>query len=557
MRSPLLVIAVLAAATLAVPAHAGAPIGADDPGFGTDGRIVWTEALGSNDDLAVLSGGTFLVHLAAQPLEPDGTAHDILMRYLADGTADPSFGVGGTADINVPGIALDEMTVAPGGKILLAGSTTSGAGDTDLAVVRLRADGTFDPLFGTGGVVRTDVAGAADAGCTVAVQPDGKVLVGGRSFVASAGEDRVVVARYRPDGTVNKAFGDSGVARLPIDGSACDLSVRTDGRIVAGGITSTGACPVGMLTANGKADTSFSGNGVATFHGADLPGQVTNCETTLDASGRIVLATRGMRVRRVTAAGTTDATFGDHGVATIDFFDSDTYTGDVLVDGDGDIVVAGAAAGVRRGDDMALARLDHTGTPDPSFGVDGVVVTDASRGGAGRQLDDRADHVALEGGDLLSLGTVTRRVDPATPVPAVLRFGPLALDTVPPLTDIDRPRAGKTYGQLGLLALRGTALDVHSEVARVEVAVRESLEGGRCAWLGRRGGWVARPCGGRLWLAAKGTVFWVYNLKHKLQESRGSKVLRYRAFARAVDRAGNVEHVFRNGRNSNTFEIQN
>jgi hypothetical protein len=42
-----------------------------------------------------------------------------------------------------------------------------------------------------------------------------------------------------------------------------------------------------------------------------------------------------------------------------------------------------------------------------------------------------------------------------------------------------------------------------------------------------------------------------------LAESAGTKVMKYRAYARAVDRAGNVEHALATGRNSNAFEIRN
>ncbi len=555
----------LAAALLlltAAPARAGAPIGAVDPGFGGDGRVLWSGSAAPPHDLAVQADGSLLVLLDARTDDPDGTPATRLLRYLPDGTLDPTFGVGGVVDVAADGVMFEEMRVVPGGKILLAGWTLPGTEDAgDMAVVRLRPDGSPDPLFDGDGLV-TVGGGLGDQACAVAVQSDGKILLAGERFVKgpdpnSHADDAfdVSVVRLWPNGTVNNAFGTGGTATLPVEGRACDVVPNADGTIVVGGVAGRFGCPVIRLTSTGTPDPTWSGDGIGVYPGAETDSLATRCEVAVDGGRAVLLATRGMRVRRILANGQTDTSFGDNGVASIDFFDSDTYTGDVVVDGDGDIVVAGSAAGLRRGDDMALARLSPTGVPDASFGDGGVFVTDASRGGAGEQLDDRVDHVVVAAPDaLLVLGAVTVRSGQR---PAMLRLGPLSLDTVAPLSTIDRPEAGATYGQLGLLALRGTAADLHSDVVRVDVALRKSMSNGTCTWLSRTGGWVVRACNAPIWRVADGTVFWSFRLRHRLAESAGTKVLKYRAYARSIDRAGNAEHAFENGRNSNAFEIRN
>jgi uncharacterized delta-60 repeat protein len=430
-----------------------------------------------------------------------------------------------------------------------------------MAVVRLRLDGSPDPRFDGDGLVTVD-GGLGDQACSVAVQSDGKILLAGERFVEGPDPNShaddvfdVSVVRLWPSGTVNTAFGTGGAATLPVEGRACDVVPNADGTIVVGGIAGRFGCPVVRLTSTGAPDPTWDGDGIGVYPGAETASLATRCEVAVDGERAVLLATRGMRVRRILANGQTDTSFGDDGVASIDFFDSDTYTGDVVVDPDGDIVVAGSAAGLRRGDDMALARLSPAGVPDASFGAGGVFVTDASRGGAGEQLDDRVDHVVAAAPDsLLVLGAVTVR---AGERPAMLRLGPLSLDTVAPLSTIERPEAGATYGQLGLLALRGAAADLHSDVVRVDVALRKSLSDGTCTWLGHHGGWVARACNAPIWRTADGTVFWSFGLHHRLPESAGTKILKYRAYARSVDRAGNVERALANGRNSNAFEIRN
>jgi uncharacterized delta-60 repeat protein len=547
---------------VAAPARAGTPIGAVDPGFGSDGRVVWTGSASPPHDLAVLPNGNVLVLLDGRTDDPDGTPATRLLRYLPDGTPDPAFGVNGSVDVAADGVMFEEMTVVPSGKVLLAGWTLPGTETAgDMAVLRLRADGAPDPLFDGDGLVTID-GGRGDQACSATVQADGKILLAGERFVegpdpGSHADDAfdVAVVRLWPNGARNTAFGVKGVVTLPVEGRACDVVANADGTIVVGGVAGRLGCPVMRLTSTGQPDPTWDGDGIGVYPGAETASLATRCEIAVEATGGVLLATRGMRVRRIRPNGQTDPSFGDGGVASIDFFDSDTYTGDVVLDGDGDIVVAGSAAGLRRGDDMALARLSPTGVPDRSFGGDGVFVTDASRGGGGEQLDDRVDHVVVASSDsLLALGTVTVH---AGERPALLRFGPLSRDTVAPLSTIDRPEAGTTYGQLGLLALRGTAADLHSEVVRVDVALRRSMSNGTCAWLGHRGGWIVRACNAPRWHVAGGTVFWSLRLHHRLQESAGTRVVKYRAYARAVDHAGNVEHASANGRNSNAFEIRN
>ena len=69
------------------------------------------------------------------------------------------------------------MATQPDGKIVLVGSEDPGS----LIVVRLLADGAFDPSFGSGGKVTTPFPGAGNfgEGRAVAIQPDGKIVVAG------------------------------------------------------------------------------------------------------------------------------------------------------------------------------------------------------------------------------------------------------------------------------------------------------------------------------------------------------------------------------------------
>src|SRR3954463_12897964 len=104
----------------------------------------------------------------------------------APGDLDVTFGVGGrqVTDLGGGDVAV-AVAVQPDGKLVV--------GVTGLA--RYAADGTLDPTF-SGDGIRNDQGGRA-----IALQPDGKIVVAGTDYVA--GNSRWVVARYNPDGSLD------------------------------------------------------------------------------------------------------------------------------------------------------------------------------------------------------------------------------------------------------------------------------------------------------------------------------------------------------------------
>jgi uncharacterized delta-60 repeat protein len=99
-----------------------------------------------------------------------------ISRFLAGGGTDASFGTGGTAQLPLTGGGYGKAVVQqPDGRLVATGGINT-TGERDMAVVRLTANGAPDPLFGTGGVVRTSINTGDDEGEAVAVQPDGKIV---------------------------------------------------------------------------------------------------------------------------------------------------------------------------------------------------------------------------------------------------------------------------------------------------------------------------------------------------------------------------------------------
>jgi uncharacterized delta-60 repeat protein len=148
-----------------------------DPGFGTAGIV--------RDDRR---GATIF---RAMALQPDGkiiaTGGEILLRYEAGGAVDGSFGYG-----FFPGRA-EAIAQQRDGKAVLVGIGVGGSG-LDIAVGRIRKDGTGDTTFAEVGATSTTFGPGDDVGWAVAIQPDNKIIAAGYAEVA--GVRMAALVRY-------------------------------------------------------------------------------------------------------------------------------------------------------------------------------------------------------------------------------------------------------------------------------------------------------------------------------------------------------------------------
>lgn len=353
-------------------------------------------------------------------------------RLRADGQFDLGFGPNETGRIllnSVPELASYDSTLGlhgfalqSDGRAILGGSwiCANWSGCKGGMLVRLDANGVVEPRSGYGIAYGYNEHYAFNSVNAVALAPDGKIVAAGCTVRADSDPPNYDfgIARFNPELTAGDAsFGGNGarIGAFDVGGDQYDCAtsvvVLPDRKIVAAGSTrgSDGRLKAALLKLNidASADTAFGNNGRVWFDRGSLwsPGDIEINAITLDRRGRVVIA--GSRkindgtdqdfvVARLDATtGALDPTFSG-GAVSIPFdlgAPLKDVANDVIVQGDGHILVAGEASAPNATSVFAVVRLNDDGSRDSSFGVGGKVngsfsppAQTANRGDAGRSM---------------------------------------------------------------------------------------------------------------------------------------------------------------------------
>jgi uncharacterized delta-60 repeat protein len=236
------------------------PNGSLDTTFGVGGKV--TTLFSGNDDfgqdVAVQPDGRVVV---AGRANSNANTQFAVVRYLPDGSLDAGFGTGGRVLTDL-GSAFDiarRLVLQPDGKILVAGSVLFGANDFGhFALVRYLADGRPDGTFGDNGrtfttVIPSDLGGSQvsqDRGFGLALQADGKPIVVGQGRrvvdIGPASGQEFTLARYLTERGLYQTIpavrlldtrnGTGAPAGKVGGGTALELQVTSQGGLPATGV---------------------------------------------------------------------------------------------------------------------------------------------------------------------------------------------------------------------------------------------------------------------------------------------------------------------------------
>jgi uncharacterized delta-60 repeat protein len=241
------------------------------------------------------------------------------------------------------GDLVQSLAVQPDGRILVGGFFNTAGGRTTGRLVRLNSNGTLDESF---------IPMANGSVSSIALQPDGKILIGG-SFTTVDGQLQAKLARLNPDGTLDAGF------RPVVEGTVNTICLQSDGGILLGGraMTVNGLSRpyLARLHPDGTLDIGFN---------LEFDGSVHTLAVQPD--GRILIG--GMfttiggvsraRVARLNANGTLDTGFNPGANDTV-------LT--LTVQPDGKILAGGSFTTIANQSRTRIARLNPDGTLDTTF----------------------------------------------------------------------------------------------------------------------------------------------------------------------------------------------
>lgn len=269
-----------------------------------------------------------------------------IARLNSNGTLDSSFNPLSGSDQQI-----HTSAVQPDGKILIGGYFTTYDGISRNRIARLNTDGSLDPTFNPGN-------GANDIVNSIILLSNGKILIGGY-FTSYNGISRNRIARLNADGSLDSSFNYISGANSNIH----NLTLQPDGKILIVGdfitFNDITTKSIARLNSDGTFDTSFIGNASNTI-----------TSIVLQKDGKILIAgyfttyngvTRN-RIARLNSSGSLDTEFDPGNGANGTIYSMVSQSDDKILIG-GDFTTYNNNTAVR------LARLNSNGSIDNSFTI--------------------------------------------------------------------------------------------------------------------------------------------------------------------------------------------
>ncbi|MHC9539738.1 MAG: carboxypeptidase regulatory-like domain-containing protein [Vulcanimicrobiota bacterium] len=307
------------------------------------------------DDDKILISGAFTNY--------NGTSCGYITRLNSDGTIDVTFNPEGDGADNL----VTDITLQGDGKILICGAFNSYNGTACGCITRLKSDGTLDNTFNPLGL-----AGANGPVYSIAVQIDGKILIGG-NFTSYNGTTCGNITRLECDGTIDNTFNPLGLvgANKYIE----NVTLQGDGKIlIGGGFTSYQGFNCGYITrleSNGNLDLTFNVGGSGASN--------TVISITVQGDGKILIGglftsyndtTCSQGIIRLESSGTLDATFNTGGDG------ANLCVTNINLQNDGKILIGGSFGSYNGTTCGNITRLNSDGTIDDTFNLGGAGAND-------------------------------------------------------------------------------------------------------------------------------------------------------------------------------------
>ena len=312
----------------------------------------------AQSDGKILVGGNFSTF--------NGTTVTRIVRLNSNGTRDTTFTTNTGTGANS---AVDSIVTQSDGKILVAGDFTTFNGTTASGIVRLNSDGTADTAF----VTNTGTGAASGSADPIAIQSDGKILVGG-SFSIWNGNTVNRIVRLNSDGTADSQPGLSATVN--------SIAIQSDGKILLGGafinFDDVTVNRIVRLSSGGTRDTTFTTNTGTGANGA-VDSIVTQSDGKILIIGQFTTFNGSTvnRTVRLNSDGTRDTAFttnigtgAESGPDPTNPWDDSPGPSDIdsiAIQADGKILLGGRFETWDSSTVNRIVRLNSDGTRDTAF----------------------------------------------------------------------------------------------------------------------------------------------------------------------------------------------
>ena len=284
--------------------------------------------------------------------------------YSQDGTNDSSFN---STDVGFgfgdgPNLKVICTAQQSDGKLIIGGEFTMYNGAPANYITRLNLDGTVDATFNPG-------TGANNAVKTIAIQSNGKILIGG-SFTNFNGSVALHITRLNADGSIDNTFlqGPGNT-----DGDVNAIAIQTNGNIIIGGSFSTylgfGRNKIAFLNANGSLGTIWNVSANNTINTIALQ---SDGKIIIGGSFTLINGIVRNRIARINVDGTLDTTFVPAGTGSNT--GANNTVNAIAIQNDGKIIVGGYFTAYGGTTTNRILRLNSSGTRDTTFNPGGAGV---------------------------------------------------------------------------------------------------------------------------------------------------------------------------------------
>jgi uncharacterized delta-60 repeat protein len=367
------------------------------------GSILYIDGVSINDIVSYMGttitlpdylyvGGNFTTY--KQPI------YNRLIRTDLSGSIDTTFNMG-----TGPSSTVNCMVTQSDGKLLLGGSFSSYSGSSVGNIVRVNTNGTRDTTFVPG-------VGFTGAVNDIKIQSDGKIIAVG-AFTAYSGSTRNRIVRLNTNGTYDTTFNIG----TGLNNTANCVAIQSDGKILVGGSTITQYS--GSLIGTGSLRINTDGTRDTTYStGAGFLTNFTVYSIDIQSDGKIVVGhgattysgSTVTRLTRLNDNGSVDTTFNP---GTIN---SSVYA--VKIQPDQKILINGAFTSVSSSTRASLARILSNGQVDTSYVV-GTGINASSAGFTNVFSLDNSGNVYLGGPFTTYSGSTVNRFVKTTPSGAI------------------------------------------------------------------------------------------------------------------------------------------